>query len=186
MAAAKLGRQSSLRAHNFDPFLMSTELQWNAWLDLGIKPTKEGAGGEALGLFWIPSAMNPKSETRSYSKTGHFDPSSLRKNYHLLTGHKTKDIVISNSRAVGITIEARNIDSTVTTITATKEVVLAAGAFGSPMLLQRSGVGPRALLESAGIEVQVDLPGVGQNFQDHAATLLLYSCRTLPKFRDYV
>ena len=62
----------------------------------------------------------------------------------------------------------------------------AAGAFGSPMLLQRSGVGPRALLESAGIEVKVDLPGVGQNFQDHAATLLLYNCRKLPTFRNYV
>ncbi|KAG4422208.1 hypothetical protein IFR04_004714 [Cadophora malorum] len=167
---------------SYPPFQWPQQkLQWNAWLDLGIKPTKEGAGGEALGLFWIPSAMNPKNETRSCSKTGHFDPSSLRKNYHLLTGHKTKDIVISNSRAVGITIEVRNTDSTVTTITATREVILAAGAFGSPMLLQRSGVGPRALLESAGIEVKVDLPGVGQNFQDHAATLLLYNYATNPE-----
>ncbi|KAG4441851.1 hypothetical protein IFR05_002652 [Cadophora sp. M221] len=155
------------------------KLQWNAWLDLGIEPTKEGAGGEALGLFWIPSAMDPKNETRSYSKTGHYDPSSLRQNFHLLTGHQTREIVISNSRAQGITIQARDsTDTTITTVSATSEVVMAAGAFGSPILLQMSGIGPKDLLESAGIECKVDLPGVGQNFQDHAATFMLYEYET--------
>ncbi|PVH73388.1 GMC oxidoreductase [Cadophora sp. DSE1049] len=168
---------------SYPPFQWPQQkLQWNAWLDLGIEATKEGAGGEALGLFWIPSAMNPKNETRSYSKTGHYDSSSLRENCHLLTGYQTREIVISNLRAEGITIQARSgTDTTITTISATREVILAAGAFGSPILLQRSGVGPKALLESAGIEVKVDLPGVGQNFQDHAATLLLYTYATNPE-----
>ncbi|KAK0105665.1 hypothetical protein ONS95_004192 [Cadophora gregata] len=165
---------------SYPPFQWPQQkLQWNAWLDLGIEATTEGAGGEALGLFWIPSAMNPKNETRSYSKTGHYDPSSLRENYHLLTGHQTREVVILKSRAEGITIHARDgTDTALTTISATREVILAAGAFGSPTILQRSGVGPKDILESAGIEVKMDLPGVGQNFQDHAATLLLYTYAT--------
>ena len=153
------------------------EIQWNSYLDLGIKANKEGAGGSALGLFWIPSALNPHTVTRSYSKTGHHDPAAPRENYHLLTGHRVRDIVLDDLSAVAITIQSRNAsDTTITTITAKQEIVLAAGAFGSPTLLQRSGIGPKEMLEIADIEVKLDLPGVGRNLQDHAATFLLYDC----------
>ncbi|KAF4633146.1 hypothetical protein G7Y89_g4966 [Cudoniella acicularis] len=143
--------------------------QWNAWLDLGIPPTKEGASGHATGLFWIPSALNPTTETRSYSVTGHYFPASLRKNYHLLPGYQARNSSGINSG-----------DGMVATVGAKQEIVLAAGSFGSPVLLQRSGVGPKGLLEKAGIEVKVDLPGVGRNLQDHAASLLLYNYTTNP------
>jgi len=56
----------------------------------------------------------------------------------------------------------------VLTVKARKEVILSAGAVHSPQILQLSGIGPKALLESANIDVVVELPGVGQNFQDHA------------------
>ncbi|EHL00375.1 putative Choline dehydrogenase [Glarea lozoyensis 74030] len=52
-----------------------------------------------------------------------------------------------------------------------QEVIIAAGSFGSPALLQRSGIGPKGLLKKAGIDVKLDLPGVGQNLQDHAASV---------------
>jgi choline dehydrogenase len=53
------------------------------------------------------------------------------------------------------------------TVTATREVILSAGAIGSPQILQLSGLGPAALLQSLGMEVQRDIPGVGSNLQDH-------------------
>src|SRR6201981_4265731 len=57
--------------------------------------------------------------------------------------------------------------STVERIEATREVIISAGAIGSPHLLQLSGIGDPEVLQQAGIAVQHALPGVGQNFQDH-------------------
>lgn len=64
-------------------------------------------------------------------------------------------------------------------INATREVILAAGAIHTAQLLQLSGIGPSALLESLEIEVVVDLVGVGQNFQDHWGVSCYYPCTLL-------
>lgn len=66
------------------------------------------------------------------------------------------------------------VDGKVVTITAEKEVVLAAGVFNTPKLLELSGIGDKKLLDHHGISVQVDLPGVGENFQDHLMTGMSY------------
>jgi choline dehydrogenase len=63
----------------------------------------------------------------------------------------------------------------VETVRATRELVLAAGAIGSPQLLQLSGIGPGALLQQHGIEVLHDLPGVGENLQDHLQIRAVYT-----------
>jgi choline dehydrogenase-like flavoprotein len=97
-----------------------------------------------------------------------------------LPGYKVREITFDNLTASGVTFEARNdTDKTITTVKARQEVILAAGAFNSPVILQRSGVGPKDLLKSAGVEVKLDLPGVGQNLQDHAATLIAYACKEI-------
>lgn len=116
--------------------------------------------------------------TRSYAKTGHYDSAKPRKNYHLLVGYRVREVVFDKSlRATGVNIQAREgSGANVSFVEANKEVVLAAGSFGSPVLLQRSGVGPKTLLESAGVEVKFELPGVGMNLQDHAASILIYNC----------
>ena len=57
-----------------------------------------------------------------------------------------------------------------------KEVILAAGAIPSPVLLQVSGLGPRSVLERIGVPVVVDLPGVGRNLQDHPMIQPVYRC----------
>lgn len=61
-------------------------------------------------------------------------------------------------------------------VTCSKEVILAAGALVSPALLQVSGVGPAKWLQSINGTVQIDLPGVGQNFQDHPMVSGFYNC----------
>ena len=57
-----------------------------------------------------------------------------------------------------------------------KEVILCAGAVGSPHLLMLSGIGPKDHLKSMGINLKADLPGVGQNLQDHPDFMLKYKC----------
>ncbi len=64
-------------------------------------------------------------------------------------------------------------------VTTKLEVVLSAGAVHTPLILQRSGIGPRDVLERAGVPaVLVDLPGVGQNFQDHCGVVVSSSCES--------
>jgi choline dehydrogenase len=67
--------------------------------------------------------------------------------------------------------------STKTKVTAKREVIVSAGGVHSPQILQLSGVGPKVLLESLGIPVVVNLPGVGQNFQDQATLAINYNCK---------
>jgi len=68
-------------------------------------------------------------------------------------------------------------DSVVTNVKARREIILAAGALHSPQILQLSGIGPKQLLSSLGIETIVDLPGVGRNFQDQPTLYMQFSCK---------
>ena len=68
-------------------------------------------------------------------------------------------------------------DSVVTNVKTRCEIILAAGAARSPQILQLSGIGPKKLLSSLGIETIVDLPGVGRNFQDQPTLYMQYNCK---------
>jgi len=141
--------------------------QRDAWTELGVQTSTKGASGDAYGFFWVPTVEDPVLRTRSFARTGYHDVAKTRPNYHLLIEHKVLNISFSkNLAAKGVSFQPRN-GTVVTKVKATREVILAAGAIHSPQILQRSGVGPRKLLESANIPVKLDLPGVGQNFQDH-------------------
>jgi choline dehydrogenase-like flavoprotein len=87
-------------------------------------------------------------------------------------------ILIQEGKAVGAQFIDRN-SSHVNTIYANKEVILAAGSTHSPQILQLSGVGPKKLLAALGLEQQVDLPGVGQNFQDHPTLYMAFECKAM-------
>lgn len=69
---------------------------------------------------------------------------------------------------------------------ARKEIILAAGAYCSPPILMRSGIGPRAHLAQHGIECMVDLPGVGQNLQDHVLCFIFYEVSEPGLTNDYL
>ena len=74
-------------------------------------------------------------------------------------------------RATGVEVD---VEGKTKTFTAAREVILAAGVFNTPKLLELSGIGGRELLGRHGIPVHVDLPGVGEGFQDHVMTGLSY------------
>jgi len=143
---------------------------------------KEGANGNAFGAFWVPSALN-QTYHRSYARTAYFDPSSAQPNLKVIVRHRVNEIIFDkgkgkNPRAVGVTVQPRD-GSPSFIVKAKQEVVLTAGSLHTPQILQRSGVGPRWLLEKAGVKVLVDLPGVGSNLQDHPTTSSTFICGSL-------
>ncbi|KAH8895511.1 alcohol oxidase [Thozetella sp. PMI_491] len=133
-------------------------------------PGDSGAGRP--GVYWYPTFMDPKTVTRSYARTGHYSNYN-RSNYAVVTGSKVNKILLNGTTATGVSFvpSGRTTSAatakTTTVVTARKEVILAAGGIHSPQVLQLSGIGPKKVLAAANISTVVDLPGVGQNFQDH-------------------
>jgi choline dehydrogenase len=111
--------------------------------------------------------MDPQKVQRSYAKPGHYDGLN-RTNYELIADSKVTRILLEENTATGVIFQRTDLNITSShAVKANKEVILAAGGVHSPQILQLSGIGPKKLLDSAGIETVVNLPGVGQNFQDH-------------------
>lgn len=100
-------------------------------------------------------------------------PARARTNLTVLTGAHVDRILFEGRRATGI---AYTIHGAPRTVRARGEIVLAAGAIGSPHLLLRSGVGPAGQLRAAGVDVVADLSGVGENLQDHLLTAVIHAC----------
>ncbi|NMM43396.1 FAD-binding protein [Rhodospirillaceae bacterium KN72] len=87
-----------------------------------------------------------------------------RPNLTVLAETETRRLILDGTRVTGVEVATK---AGVQTLTAAKEVILSAGAIGSPTLMMRSGIGPAAGLKAAGVSVLHDLPGVGQNLRDH-------------------
>jgi choline dehydrogenase len=96
-------------------------------------------------------------------------PAMKRPNLDVRTGVHVTGIVLEGKRAVGITYRKGGRNAPEQTLRAGREVILSGGTYNSPQLLQLSGVGPPALLNSLGIPVKHALAGVGENLKDHYA-----------------
>ncbi len=123
-------------------------------------PDFNGASQEGCGYF----QSTVKNGRRCGSKEAFIDPIRDRANFTLLRNAFVFRLVIENGRARGVEIF---VDGQIQRVEAGCEVILAAGAIGSPHLLMLSGVGPAAHLSAHDIPVVADLPGVGQDLQDH-------------------
>tara|TARA_R100000789_G_scaffold37443_1_gene40057 strand:+ start:11481 stop:13130 length:1650 start_codon:yes stop_codon:yes gene_type:complete len=111
--------------------------------------------------------------TRQSASRTYLEPARRRPNLTVVTGALAQEIQLKGNRAQGVryllgnkSVEAR----------AEREVILAAGAIGSPHLLHLSGIGPAQILEAAGIKVRHDLPGVGENLNDHPDLVIQHRC----------
>lgn len=149
---------------------------WTAGLSVGLKPVRDPSSGVNTGLFWVPTVLDTKTETRCSARAAHYDRVKTRPNYHILAEHQVAKILFRGTRATGVQYLGSSGGNT-STVFASKEVILAAGALHTPQILQLSGVGPEKLLKSLGIPVVVNLPGVGTNFQDHASLAVQYNCQ---------
>jgi choline dehydrogenase len=127
-------------------------------------PSQEGAGYLQL---------TTRNGWRCSAATAYLKPVRGRANLVVETGAHATRVLFDGTRATGIEyLHGGNTRS----VSVAREVILAAGAIQSPQLLQLSGVGPAALLQSLGIPVVADLPGAGENLQDHLILRILYKC----------
>ncbi|KAF6786403.1 GMC oxidoreductase [Colletotrichum sojae] len=149
---------------------------WKAYEEFGLETPVTCDNGDKHGLCWVPTAQNSETVERSHAGVGHYTRiAGSRPNLDLLAEHKVTRLIISKNETVPA-IEFRPVaGGNVRTIRPRREVILSAGAIHTPQILQRSGVASAAYLESEGIQAVEDLPGVGQNFQDHCATPITFS-----------
>ena len=117
-----------------------------------------------------PAQVTQKDGERCGAARAYLQPARQRPNLTVITGALTERVLFEGRRATGLQVLARQGRQT---LKARREVVLSAGAYGSPTILMRSGLGPAARLQQHGIAPLHDLPGVGANLQDHATTVLI-------------
>jgi choline dehydrogenase len=157
----------------------------DAWRDAaeqcGIPKIAEFNRGDNFGNAYFQ--VNQRRGVRWSATKAFLRPVQQRPNLRVLIDAHVNRVRIDTAggqrRATGIEVRHAGGEQA---IAARREVILAAGAIGSPQILQLSGVGPGALLQSKGIAVVHDSPGVGENLQDHLQVRLMYKvsgCTTL-------
>ena len=118
--------------------------------------------------------MTVKDGVRWSTANAYLRPAMTRPNLTVVTHAMTRRILLEGKRAVGVEYDEGGLTHKVY---CNREVLVSSGPIGSPHLLQRSGIGPQAVLKKAGIEVRHDLPGVGENLQDHSEIYIQYACK---------
>lgn len=137
--------------------------------EAGIPPTADFNTGDNTGVSRFE--VNQKRGTRWSSMRGFLDPIRHRSNLTVITGALTDRLRIEGRNVTGVDFL---IDGELCSARSRIETVLAAGAIGSPAILQRSGVGDEALLRERGIPVALHAPDVGTNLQDHLQLRCIY------------
>ncbi|KAJ7234408.1 alcohol oxidase [Mycena rebaudengoi] len=142
-------------------------------------------GGNSAGVRNERTAV--VNGVRSYSANTYYCPASTRKNLHVLIGAQATKILFTGPTPVGRVATATAVSFVSNGVTykasASKEVILSAGAVQTPQLLELSGIGNKTILSGLGIRTLVDLPGVGTNLQDHIYTLGQWT--TLPNITTF-
>tara|TARA_Y100001951_G_scaffold16543_2_gene11631 strand:- start:30072 stop:31778 length:1707 start_codon:yes stop_codon:yes gene_type:complete len=145
-----------------------------AGVQAGYPRTSDLNGYQQEGFGPMDRTVTPQGRRASTAR-GYLDLARERPNLTIVT-HATSDrILFDGKRASGVSYLLGN-SNDAHTAHARREVLLCAGAIASPQILQRSGVGPAALLGELDIALVHDLPGVGQNLQDHLEMYLQYAC----------
>ncbi|OON59412.1 choline dehydrogenase [Massilia sp. KIM] len=134
-------------------------------------------GGEGSSYFEV----NQRRGIRLNTARAFLAPAAQRPNLTVMTGCHVERLLFEDTDAGKV---CRGVQFTgggrAFTATAQREVLLAAGAIGSPQILQLSGIGPAALLQEHGIAPLVDLPGVGENLQDHLQLRMIFKVKGAP------
>ncbi|MBV7387821.1 choline dehydrogenase [Pasteurellaceae bacterium TAE3-ERU1] len=148
------------------------EAMIQAGVDAGYPRTEDLNGYQQEGFGPMDRFVTPNGR-RSSTARGYLDMAKHRDRLTILTQAITDTIIIENKRAKGVKFEHKGESKTAY---AKREVLLCAGAIASPQILQRSGVGPGEWLREAGVKEILDLPGVGNNLQDHLELYMQYEC----------
>ncbi|MDA5557703.1 GMC family oxidoreductase [Shimia sp. MMG029] len=129
----------------------------------------DGYDQEGFGFYQVTQ----KGGFRNSSAVAFLHPALERDNLAIQAEALVHRLIIENGHCKGVRFEA---GGEAFDVFATSEVILSAGAYGSPHILLLSGIGPKEDLETLGINVELDLPGVGKNLQDHFMAPVAYEC----------
>jgi choline dehydrogenase len=142
----------------------------DACMETGIPPINDfnGYSQEGTGFY----SVTQKRGSRVSSASAYLAGIGKRKKLSVKNGILVHRLIIRNGRAIGS--EYFENDGTIRRAYARREVILCAGAVNSPKLLMLSGIGPANQLKALGLAINGDLPGVGQNLQDHVRIPVLY------------
>lgn len=151
----------------------------DAWREMGVRVAVECPDGDKEGICSAPNSQHALKGRRSYAGLGHYlDVVYSRKNYDLLAKHQVTRLLFPPGNGSTV-VESRRVNGgPVFNISATAEVILAAGAFNTPAILLQSGIGAAKGLQGFGVPELVSLPGVGANLQDHSGPVLAWSCKS--------
>lgn len=145
--------------------------------ECGIPKITEFNRGDNFGNAYFQ--MNQRRGKRWSATSAYLKPAMSRPNLHVITHAQVEKLELESQngcqRATGVTV-CLNGKETVQ-FKARREVLLSAGAIGSPQILQLSGIGPGELLQEHGIEVKHELPGVGENLHDHLQVRSVYKVK---------
>lgn len=144
-------------------------LQFRLCPDFGV-PEPEGVG---------TYQVTQQNGRRHSSSAAFLGPARRRANLNIVTSAEVLSVEFEGTNATGVTLRRGNKTET---ITARREVILSAGAIGSPDLLLRSGVGPAHAVRAMGGKVVADLPGVGANLQDHVDAMVICRSRSIAPY----
>ncbi|KAF8588245.1 GMC oxidoreductase [Ramaria rubella] len=144
---------------------------------LGVPTNRDAGKGDNIGVTTSYFSINPRTATRSYSANAYYAPNSHRRNLFVVTGAHVTRILFDDHAARHPIITATGIeflrDGEKYVAKSSQEVIVSAGSFQTPQILELSGIGRKEVLSQFGIEQLVDLPGVGENLprldclQDH-------------------
>lgn len=167
-------RFSDMHGHGGEWRIEKQRLRWDileafaeAAVEAGVPRSTDFNGGDNEGVGYFE--VNQKSGWRWNTSKAFLRPVRNRANLVIWTEAHVERLVIEavsngRKRCAGVVLRRGGQEMTVR---ARGEVILSAGAIGSPQILQLSGIGPAPLLQRHGIKVELDLPGVGENLQDH-------------------
>ncbi|MBI1394412.1 MAG: choline dehydrogenase [Betaproteobacteria bacterium] len=139
--------------------------------ELGLQRNEDFNGERQEGIGYY-DATSRRGRRRSCA-VAYLRPAIRRRNLDVRTGALVSGVVFDGARARGVNFTCNGVSETAF---ASREVILSAGAINSPQLLQRSGIGPRELLESRGVAVVHESPGVGAGLQDHFYVRTVWEC----------
>lgn len=149
---------------------------YQVFIDAGVEagyPSTEDYNGFRQEGFG-PMHMTVRGGIRESTARAYLDPAKSRTNLTVWTDALVDRVLLENKRAVGVVLTHTGIQKT---ISARKEIILSAGSIASPAILQRSGVGAKPVLNKASVETLHELPGVGENLQDHLEIYFQFRCK---------
>ncbi|KAJ3556843.1 hypothetical protein NM688_g1798 [Phlebia brevispora] len=138
-------------------------------LNAGIQPAPLPYDGETEGFQFSLNTIDPTTHTRVYAANAFYVPNKDRPNFSVLISAYARRVLTAETgsgalSAVGVEFEY---EGQVHCVNAREEVILCAGALKTPQLLELSGIGRRDVLGKINVPVKVELPGVGENVQEH-------------------